>query len=170
LFGSEEDLDRLLFEGLVHSETYGRVMNRRSRRDFMFAVSHGAVMTGGAALLGLSLPPMLRPTAIDAVVPTAFSVGAATPESFRPFVGSAFQILEPHGVVVDAVLTQVTALPRHNRAATVRDPFSLMFSAPHAGPAFHSLVTLQHHELGRLELSVRTTDTNGGRAYEAVFG
>jgi hypothetical protein len=155
---------------LVHSETFGGVMNRGSRRAFMLALSRGAALGGSAVLLGDVIPAMLQRAAFDSPVVSDFSLSSATPQTFAPYIGTAFQILAPHGVIADAVLTHVTTLPRHNRAATVRDPFSLMFSAPNGGRAFHSVVTLRHAQLGCLELSVRATEQTTGQVYEAVFG
>lgn len=138
-----------------------------SRRRFVSSLSRVAALAGSAAFAGRSVLARLDAAATGPDAPDPIS--NITHQSFAPHVGSVFRVTTPDGTVADAVLTRVTPLPRHTRAAEFRDPFSIAFAAADSAP-LESLVEVSHKHLGRFALALHASGTPGSGMFEAVFG
>ena len=88
-----------------------------------------------------------------------------TPETFRPHLGTEFQLVLADGGRMPVTLGEVTDYPVHPQSPR-SEPFGLRFDGPADAVVGQGTHVLEHEAVGRLELFL--VPIGPGR-YEAVF-
>ena len=91
-------------------------------------------------------------------------------DTFTPVVGDQFAVALDGGDTLSATLYEATALPAHAHPNQRRPPFQLKFRAPGPFILTQRIHTLQHHQLGNLEIFLVPLGPDGGDfIYQAVY-
>jgi hypothetical protein len=96
--------------------------------------------------------------------------GLLTPATFEPHVGTEFTIDVGGGTAIQTLLDSVQRHPPRTHGDRT-EPFSLTFVGPRDKPLPQATYSLEHSELGSLEIFLVPIGPNadGQPRYEAVF-